>query len=310
MVSSQGAVATKRAPERGRKRTWRDLPWVALFLGPNIVLFFVFTAFPILFGLAVSFIKWNIVEPWSFVGLANYRQLLFEDPLTWKTIGISLYYTVGVLPFSLGFSLFFAILLNQRIRALGFWRGIFFLPMVTSGVAIALVWKWLYAYQFGAVNWAIALVGIQRQNWLFNPSLVMPAVIVVAIWAAMPVQIIFFLAGLQNVPKDLYEAASIDGAGRWQSFANVTWPLISPTVFFLTVITFIHSMTGGFDIVWNMTQGGPIDASNLYVVQLFRTAFVYFQMGYASAMAYALFVVILIVTIFQWKAQDRWVHYG
>ncbi len=308
MQSTEGVVVGHIAAQP-RRRIPRDLPWALLFLGPNVILFSVFTAFPIVFGLVVSFVHWDIVDPMEFAGLSNYRHLLFEDPLTWKTIKLTLYYTAGVLPTSMAISLFFSILLNQRIRLLGFWRGIFFLPMVTSGVAIALVWKWLYAAQFGAVNSLIALVGIPRQDWLYNQSLVMPAIIVVAIWAALPVQIIFYLAGLQSVPQDLYEAASIDGAGRWQQFLHVTWPMISPTTFFLLLITIIGSMTGGFDIVWNMTQGGPLDASDLFIVQLFRTAFVYFQMGYASAMAYALFLIVLVVTIVQWRAQGRWVHY-
>lgn len=306
MASGSAAAPGRVAPWR---RRWRDVPWAFLFLGPNLVLFLVFTAFPIVFGLAISFTNWNIVEPMTFAGLANYRKLL-SDPLTWKTVTITLYYTIGVVPTALAMSLFFSILLNQRIRALGFWRGIFFLPMVTSGVAIALVWKWLYAYQFGAVNSLIGLLGIARQNWLFDQKLVMPAIIVVAIWAALPVHIIFFLAGLQGVPRELYEAADIDGAGRWQQFLNVTWPLITPTTFFLLIITLIGSFTGGFDIVWNLTQGGPLDSSDLFVVQLYRTAFVYFQMGYASAMAYGLFLAVLLVTILQWRAQDRWVHYG
>jgi multiple sugar transport system permease protein len=291
------------------RRRWRDIPWALLFLGPNLVLFLVFTAFPVIFGFAISFTHWNIVEPMTFAGLDNYKKLI-SDPLTLKTVGITLYYTVGVVPTSLALSLFFAILLNRRIRLLGFWRGIFFLPMVTSGVAIALVWKWLYAYQFGAVNSLLALIGIPRQNWLFDERLVMPAIIVVAIWAALPVQIIFFLAGLQGVPKELYEAAEIDGAGPWDQFLNVTWPLITPTTFFLLIITLIGSFTGGFDIVWNLTQGGPLDASDLFVVQLYRTAFVYFQMGYASAMAYGLFLTVMVITIIQWRAQGRWVYYS
>lgn len=307
-MSKGGGTVASPTRARGRWRR-RDVPWAFLFLGPNLILFFVFTAFPIVMGLAISFTHWNIVEPMTFNGLANYRQLL-NDPLTWKTVRITLYYTIGVVPTSLALSLFFAILLNQRIHFLGFWRGIFFLPMVTSGVAIALVWKWLYAYQFGAVNSLVGLVGISRQNWLFDQRLVMPSIIVVAIWAALPVHIIFFLAALQGVPKELYEAADIDGAGRWQQFLNVTWPLITPTTFFLLIITLIGSFTGGFDIVWNLTQGGPLDSSNLFVVQLYRTAFVYFQMGYASAMAYGLFLAVLLVTIIQWRAQRQWVHYS
>jgi multiple sugar transport system permease protein len=296
------------APSRRRAR--REALWALLFLGPNLVLFLVFTALPILFGLVVSFLHWNVIEPSHFIGLANYVRFFVEDPLAPKIVFNTVYFTVGVLPASMILALVFAILLNQRIRGLAFWRGIYYLPMVTSAVAIAVVWKWLYAYQFGAVNALLKPFGVPRQDWLFNETLVMPAIIIVSIWGGLPLKIIFYLAALQGVPSELYEAAAIDGAGQWGKFRYITWPMITPTTFFLFLITMIGLMTGGFDLVWVMTQGGPLDASNLYVVQLYRTAFVYFDMGYASAMAYMLFVVILIITIVQWKMQKRWVHYG
>jgi multiple sugar transport system permease protein len=309
MATRSAAVATRVvAPTRRRFR--REWLWALLFLGPNLVLFLVFTAFPIAFGLVVSFLHWNIIEPSRFIGLANYQRFFIDDPLAPKILVNTLYFTVGVLPTSTLLSLLFAILLNQKIRFLGFWRGVYYLPMVTSAVAVAVVWKWLYAYQFGAVNALLKIVGVPRQDWLFNETLVMPAIIVVAIWGGLPLKIIFYLAALQGVPGELYEAASIDGAGRWQRFLHITWPMITPTTFFLLLITMIGLMTGGFDLVWVMTQGGPLDASNLYVVQLYRTAFVYFDMGYASAMAYLLFLVVLLITIVQWKLQGRWVHYG
>jgi len=155
----------------------------------------------------------------------------------------------------------------------------------------------------------IGLVGIPRQDWLFDERLVLPALIVTAIWLRIPLNIIFYLAALQGVDRTLYEAARIDGAGRWNQFRYITWPLVTPTTFFVVIITTISLLIGGFDMISVMTQGGPLDASNVLVFNIWRTAFVYFQMGYASAMAYVLFLVVLIFTLIQWWLQKRWVHY-
>jgi multiple sugar transport system permease protein len=301
------ATTTTRAKSRLFKTEWL---WVLFFLGPNVGLFLAFTAFPVFYGLFLSFQKWNVIEPMQFVGLANYQRFFLSDKLTVKVVLTTLNYAFGVLPLSIALPLFFAVMLNQKIRGLGVWRGIYYLPMVTSAVAIGLIWKWLYARQFGLVNAAIGQVGIPRQDWLFNESLALPSIIVVAIWAAMPLKIIFFLAALQNVPQELYEAASIDGAGRWGKFANVTWPLISPTTFFLVIVGIIGLLVGGFDLIWTMTRGGPLDATSTIVVHIFRNAFVFYDMGYASAMAYLLFLVILALTVIQWRLQRRWVHYN
>jgi multiple sugar transport system permease protein len=303
-------AATAASAARRRHLFRREWPWVLFFLGPNVFLFFVFTAFPVVYGLYLSFTHWNIIEPMQFIGLRNYQRFFLEDPLTLKVVLNTLYFSFGVLPLSIALPLFFAILLNQGIRLIGLWRGVYYLPMVTSAVAIGIVWKWLYAKQFGLINAMLEPVGIPKQDWLFNETLVMPAIIVVAIWSSMPLKIIFFLAALQGVPQELYEAASIDGAGRWARFAHVTWPLISPTTFFLVIISIIGLLVGGFDLVWVMTRGGPLDASTMLVVHIFRHAFIYYDMGYASAMAYLLFVAVLVLTIVQWRLQKRWVHYN
>ena len=303
-------AATAASAARRRHLFRREWPWVLFFLGPNVFLFFVFTAFPVVYGLYLSFTHWNIIEPMQFIGLRNYQRFFLEDPLTLKVVLNTLYFSFGVLPLSIALPLFFAILLNQGIRLIGLWRGVYYLPMVTSAVAIGIVWKWLYAKQFGLINAMLEPVGIPKQDWLFNETLVMPAIIVVAIWSSMPLKIIFFLAALQGVPQELYEAASIDGAGRWARFAHVTWPLISPTTLFLVIISIIGLLVGGFDLVWVMTRGGPLDASTMLVVHIFRHAFIYYDMGYASAMAYLLFVAVLVLTIVQWRLQKRWVHYN
>jgi multiple sugar transport system permease protein len=283
--------------------------WALVFLGPNLFLFLAFTAFPIIYGFALSFVHWNVLEPWYFVGLDNYIRFFAGDPLAGKVIANTLYLTLGVLAPSMALALLFAVLLNQPIRGLAFWRGIYYLPMVTSAVAIGVVWKWVLSKQFGLLNAFFGLFGIPPQDWLFNEALVMPALILVSIWSSLPLKIIFYLAALQGVAPEYHEAAAIDGAGSWARFRHITWPLITPTTFFLTVISLIGLMTGSFDLIWAMTRGGPLDASNVITVHLYRTAFVYFDLGYASAMAYLLFLAVLVITIVQWIAQRRWVHY-
>jgi multiple sugar transport system permease protein len=303
-------VPATAARVRGRRLRRTEWPWVLLFLGPNLFLFCTFTLFPVAYGFFLSFQKWNVIEPMQFIGLANYQRFFFEDKLTGAVVANTLYYAIAAMPAQIALALFFAILLNQGIRLLGLWRGVFYLPMVTSAVAIGLIWKWLYAKQFGAFNALTGLAGIPRKDWLFDENLVIPALVVTAIWTALPLKIIFFLAALQGVPPEIYEAASIDGANRWEKFWHVTWPLISPTTFFLCIIGIIGLLVGGFDLIWTMTKGGPLDASTTIVIHIFRNAFVYYDMGYASAMAYMLFLVILALTIIQWRLQKRWVHYS
>jgi multiple sugar transport system permease protein len=305
-ASAARPVAARTA---GRRRVPREWLWALFFLGPNLLLFLVFTFFPILFGFGVSFFRWTIVEPPVFVGLENYRQFFFADPLAAKVVGNSIYYTLGALPISVLLPLGLAVLLNSGIRATGFFRGVYFLPLVTSGVAAATIFKWLYAKQAGPLNQLVGIFGIPRQDWIFDEKLVLPSLIVLAIWHRVPLNIIFYLAALQGVDRTLYEAAKIDGANRWQQFRFVTWPLVTPTTFFVLIITTIALLVGAFDQISVMTNGGPLDASNVLVFNIWRTAFVYFQMGYASAMAYVLFMVILIFTAVQWVMQKRWVHY-
>jgi multiple sugar transport system permease protein len=303
-VAAPVATATAR-----RSRTMRQVGWALFFLGPNLALFLVFTAFPILFGAGISFFEWNIIEPPRFVAADNYHKFFFRDPLTGKVVANSLIYVLGALPLSIILPLFLAVLLNRGLRGTGLLRSLYFLPLVTSGVATAVVFKWIYAYQFGPLNQFVGLFGIPKQDWLFNDRLVLPALILTAIWHRTPLNIIFFLAALQGVPKELYEAAEVDGAGAWARFRFVTWPMITPTTFFVLIVTTISLLLGAFDMINVMTQGGPLDASNVFVFNIYRTAFTYFQMGYASAMAYILFMVVLSFTLVQWVLQRRWVHY-
>jgi multiple sugar transport system permease protein len=221
----------------------------------------------------------------------------------------SLTFVLGAVPASVLLPLLLAVLLNAGLRGTALFRSLYFLPIVTSGVAAATVFKWIYAKQFGPLNQLVGLVGIPRQDWLFDERLVIPALVLMAVWHRVPLNIIFYLAALQSVPRSLYEAAEIDGAGSWAKFRYVTWPMVTPTTFFVLIITVIAMLLGAFDIVNVMTQGGPLEASNVFVFNIYRTGFVYFQMGYASAMAYILFLVVLGFTALQWVLQRRWVHY-
>jgi multiple sugar transport system permease protein len=285
--------------------------WALFFLGPNLLLFLTFTLFPIVFGFGASFFDWNMIEPPVFIGGKNYAKFFFGDPLTYKVLGNSLYFVAGALPISVLVPLVVATLLNSGLRGMRFFRSVYFLPLVTSAVATATVFKWMYGKQFGPLNQFVSVFGIPRQDWLFDEHLVIPALILTAIWHRVPLNIIFYLAALQGVPRSLYEAAKIDGAGPWQQFRYVTWPMVTPTTFFVLIITAISLLIGSFDMVHVMTagQGGPLDASNILVFNIWRTAFLYFQMGYASAMAYVLFLVVLVFTTVQWVLQRRWVHY-
>ena len=295
-ISQSRAVVARPA---GRRRIRREWLWALFFLGPNLVLFLAFTFVPILFGFGVSFFRWTIIEPPVFVG----------DPQTPQIVRNSLVYTLGALPASVLLPLGLAVLLNSGIRGTGFFRGVYFLPLVTSGVAAAIIFKWIYAKQAGPLNQLVGVFGIPRQDWLFDETLVLPALILTAIWHRIPLNIIFYLAALQGVDRTLYEAARIDGANRWQQFLYVTWPMVTPTTFFVLIITTIALLVGAFDQIRVMTDGGPLNASNVLVFNIWRTAFVNFQMGYASAMAYILFLVVLAFTAVQWIMQKRWVHY-
>ena len=299
-------AATTTRTGKLRRRDWL---WALFFLGPNLLLFLAFTLGPMVYGFAVSFFDWNMLEPAKFVGVGNYVMFFVGDQLTAKVVGNTVYFALGALPASVLIPLGLAVLLNVGVKGTGLFRSIYFLPLVASAVAASTIFKWIYAKDFGTINQITGLFGLPRQDWLFDEKLVIPSLIVVAVWHRIPLNIILYLAALQGVPRTLYEAAKIDGAGAWSQFRYITWPMVTPTTFFVVIITVINLTVGGFDMVSVMTQGNPLNASNIVVYNIWRTAFVYFQMGYASAMAYILFAVVLGFTAIQWWLQRRWVHY-
>jgi multiple sugar transport system permease protein len=290
------------------QRGWRRWAVVVLFLGPSLVPLLLFTLGPMAASIGLSFLKWDLLRPPTLVGFANFTNVLV-DPDFQAAVGHTLFFIVGYLPLVYIGGLLLALALNQRVRGLSFFRAAYFLPVVTSWVVVALMWKWLLNPDSGMVNFALGLVGIKGPGWWTDPGWAMPSIILASAWKDLGFVMVILLAGLQSIPEDYYEAASVDGAGRWARFRRITLPLLTPSSFFVLVISLINSFQV-FDQVWVMTGGGPAGSSSVVVEQIVRHAFSYQQMGYASAMSWLLFVVILVVTVFQFRLQRRWVNYA
>lgn len=296
---------TKTGLRTVRRQDWL---WAVLFLGPNLALFGLFMAWPVAYGFWISLHRWDFITRPEWRGLDNYRYV-FEDPLTPTLIKNTIYYVGGCTIPLIAVALGTAVLLNAVSRFKVIWRGVYFLPLVMSSVAAAVVWNWLYARDAGLINFGLSKLGIGSTDWLFNTDWAMPAVVLMTVWKLLPFNTILFLAGLQEIPVHLYEAAEIDGASSWRRFRDITLPLITPTTFFVLLITLFGLLFGSFDIINVMTQGGPLDATNIFIYNIYQNGFQYFDMGYASAQAYLLFVVVFVLTILNFRLQKRWVHY-
>jgi len=266
-------------------------------ISPWLIGLLLFTGGPILASFVISFTEWRLLSPPEWVGLANYVELLTKDKAAWTAFGNTLYYTGLSVPLSVVTSLFVALLLNQKVRGTNIFRTLFYLPTVTSGVAMALLWMWLLNPEFGLVNLALHLVGIKGPAWLFDPAWAKPALVLMSLWS-IGSSMVIFLAGLQGMPQHLYDAAKIDGANQWQEFWNVTLPMLTPTILFVLVVSIIGSFQT-FTNVYIMTEGGPGWSTLMYGLYLYRNAFEYLKMGYAASLAWILFLVILVLTVLQ-----------
>jgi multiple sugar transport system permease protein len=275
---------------------------------PTIIGLIVFTASPVLASLYYSFTRWNLLSTPKWQAFDNYIELITEDPLFWITIKNTAYYVVGTVPTGTVLALGLAIALNQKIRLVAVFRTIYFLPVVSSVVAISVLWLWLYQSDFGLVNEILRFFGFRGVRWLSSVTWAMPAIMIMSIWHGLGYNIVIFIAGLQGIPQDYYEAATVDGANSWHKFINITIPLLSPVTFFVLTLSVITSFQV-FAQAYVMTQGGPVNATKTIVYYLFQQGFVNFHMGYASALAYVLFVIIVSLTMFQFWFQKRWVHY-
>ncbi|WKV10161.1 sugar ABC transporter permease [Thermoanaerobacterium sp. CMT5567-10] len=278
-----------------------------LFLLPNIIGFLIFVLGPALASLILSFYDWNLFNTPNFVGVGNYVKILHDNTF-WQSLFNTIYFTIGSVPFSIVLSLILAVALNQKIKGLTLFRTIYFLPVVSSMVAIALVWRWMYNNDYGILNSLLSQLHLPTVNWLSSTTWAMPAIILMSIWKSLGYDMVIFLAGLQGIPNSYYEAAKIDGASGFQLFRYITIPLLSPTTFFVTIISLISSFQV-FDQAYVMTDGGPANKTMTIVYYLYRSGFSYYKMGYASAVAWALFIIILILTIIQWKYSGRKINY-
>lgn len=281
---------------------------VAAFLGPSLVALLAFSIGPMVGTVWVSLQEWNLIRDAEFIGVDNYRELWGDEDFR-RALTNTLYYLVGYLPLVLVGGLGLALLVNSRLKGVALFRAMYFLPVVTSWVVVALLWKWLLNPSDGLVNWALGLVGIDGPGWWTSRTWAMPSVILASAWKDLGFVMIILLAGLQSIDESLYEAASIDGAGAWQRLRSITIPMLTPSIFFVTVISLINGFQV-FDQVWVMTGGGPAGSSTVVVEQIVKNTFTFGRAGYASAMSVVLFVIILAVTAVQMRMQKRWVFYG
>ncbi len=272
-----------------------------LYLSPALIIILIFQIFPIFYAFNLSFFKWDMITTKTFVGLRNYINLL-QEPDFWKSVLVTFYYVGVSIPIGLSLSLFVAILINNKIKGVGFFRTSFFLPYVTSTAAIALVWLWIYnSKDYGLLNYILGLFGVSPVKWLESPTFAMPAIILMLIWKNLGFNIIIFLTRLQSIDKSYYEAARMDGASPLQQFRYITWPLLKPTTLFLLTMSTIFAFRI-FPSIYVMTpDGGPNGSTTTIVFYLYKNAYEQFRMGYASSVAYVLFFIILLVTLIQRK---------
>ena len=278
------------------------------YLVPTIVGLTIFNAGAIIASFVISFQKYDVLTPARWIGLENYRWLMNSD-LFKRSIVNTLQFAAGYIPLSIAVSLFLAILVNQKLRGVTLFRTIFYLPVVTSMVAVSLVWSWLFNAKYGLINYVLSWFGITGPAWLTSSEWAMWAIVIVSVWKTAGYYMVIYLAALQNIPPELYEAADIDGAVGWRKFRHITLPLISPTTFFVLIMVTIGALKI-FEQVYVMTDGGPANATVTINLLIFRNAFQFLRMGRAAAMAYVLFAAIMVVTFIQFLGQKRWVYYG
>jgi multiple sugar transport system permease protein len=281
--------------------------WGVLLAMPAILGYLLFVIGPIIASFGIGLTDWEIGGTPAFVGLENYRHMLTEDELFGKSLLTTAYYTLGAVPVGLIVAFAVAMLLNQRVRGKSIFRTIFYLPVLVPAVANNILWLWLFNPEFGLLNLAARSVGLPESQWIYDETTVIPSLILMSAWGFGNAAVIF-LAGLQGVPTHLYEAIEVDGGNRWHKFLYVTIPMMTPTIFFNLVLGLIGTFQV-FNEAYIMTGGGPSDASLFYVFYIYRTAFTQSNMGYASALAWALFVIVLLVTVLVFRSARSWVYY-
>ncbi len=274
-----------------------------LLVSPYLIFVTVFVMFPVLFCFFLTFHKWNIISPMHFIGVDNYARL-FHDRLFWKAIGNTLKFLLLHIPLQLVVSLFLAQLLNQKIKAISFFRASFFLPVIVSGVVVTILWQQLFGFDSGIFNRMLSAIGLPKIGWLVNPDVAIYSIAVMATWKNVGLYVILFLVGLQTVPPQYYEAAKLEGATRWQQFYHITLPMINPTIFLVVVLSTI----GGFSLFiepYIMTGGGPLNQTLSAVLYIYKQAFQYYNMGYSATLGFFYAIMIMTVVVLQKKFIEK-----
>ncbi len=284
------------------------IKYVLIFLVPSLIGFLLFNIIPILSSFGLAFSEWNLMTPIRFAGLNNFKVIFFQDPIFWPSLGRTLKYTSLSIPLGIVTSLVLALAMNRPLKGISIFRVIYFIPYVSSMIAVSMMWKWLYNDQFGLINTFLSYLGLPAQNWLTSARMVIPSLVLMDVWKNAGFGMLIYLTALQGIPEQLYEAAKVDGANSFDSFFKITLPLLGPAHFYMLVTGLIGAFQV-FDSVYTMTRGGPGFASRVYAYNLYQAAFREFRMGYASAMAWFLFLIIFVVTLLQFKKLGGKVQY-
>jgi multiple sugar transport system permease protein len=304
-MNSTSIKSSLRIPRLNLRQ--REAVLFYLCISPWLIGFILFYLGPILASFYYSLTEWDLLTSPQFIGLDNYVRLFTRDPLALKSFKVTLVYTLVYVPLDLIFGLALALLLNQKLRGIGVFRTVYYLPSVLSGVAYVVMWMWMFNPQHGLINTLLTYIGIQGPRWLLDPKWALSALIMMSLWGVGRSMIIF-LAGLQDIPIVLYEAAEIDGASHWKKFWKVTLPLLTPSLLFNLIFGIILTFQT-FTNAFVATNGGPLDSTLFYVLYLYRKAFEHLQMGYASAMAWVLFLIVLGCTLVIFLTSGKWVFY-
>ena len=307
---------TKDQPETpadGKRKSSRlallEAVWGYVFILPVVLGLGIFYMAPSAASLFLSFTSWDGMTAPQFIGLENFRNLMNDEKFTTSMLN-TLLYTVGTVPLSIAFATLLAVLLNQKINGVVIYRTLFFIPVITMPIAVGMVWRWLYNSEFGLINYVLGVLNLPQPNWLFDEKFALFSIIIVSVWSSIGYNAVILLSGLQGISNTYYEAASLDGAGTLYKFFRITLPLLTPSLFFVLVMSFINSFQM-FDLIFIMMdqQATLLDQTRTVVYSIWEDGFKFFNMGYASAQAFMLFIVILIITLFQMVFQKRWVHY-
>jgi len=305
MKSQADSHVATTAPVMMRRKTMTG--W--MFVAPWIIGFVIFGLYPIITSFYYSLTRYDVLRIPQYIGLANYQHLLFEDPVFWTSVWNTLFYTVVRVPIAIFLSLILAVLVNQAIRGMRWFRTMYFIPSIVTGVVLSVLWLWIFNPEYGLINAALSRINISGPLWLQDPFWSKPALIIMSLWSVGGPRMLVFLAALQGISQQLYEAIELDGGGWWAKFRHVTVPTISPVLFLWAVLEVIASLQV-FVEAYVMTEGGPLQSTLFYNLYLYQKAFDDFEMGYASAMAWILLVITLVAMWAQVKLSKKWVHYG